>query len=298
MKHFIGIDLGGTNVKGIIIDQNGEIIKQHYIPTLDAGDSTWRVNVLEMVFYLKNWLQSPIMAVGMSAPGLPDEKNTCIAYLPNRLSGLENFAWGNYLGETTFVINDAHSAIMAESSFGVARNYQNVLLLTLGTGVGGGLLINGQLYQGMSQMAGHLGHLTINANDDETSIVGMVGSLEYAIGNYSVQKRSKNKFESTWELVEAYRKNDAWATLVWLSSIQKLAIALSSLINIFSPQLIVLSGGITLADNDLFEPLSQYMALYEWRPGGKQTPIVQAHFGDMAGAIGAAGFAMKRVGEG
>ncbi|RDB04697.1 ROK family protein [Runella aurantiaca] len=293
--YIIGIDLGGTNVKGIIIDEKGTVLKQHYVATQDNGDTTWRVNVLEMVLYLKNWLQEPVAAIGMSAPGLPDEQNQCIAFLPNRLNGLENFIWSNYLGETSYILNDAHSALMAEATFGVAKGHKNVVLLTLGTGIGGGLLINGQLYQGLSQMAGHLGHLSLNATDDEVSIVGMPGSLEYAIGNYSVAKRSKGRFESTWELVEAYRKGDAWATLIWLSSLQKLAVALSSLVNAFSPELIVLAGGITFADDALFEPLKQFMDFYEWRPGGKKTPIVQAEFGDMAGAIGAAGFAMSKI---
>lgn len=292
----IGIDLGGTNIKGIVLDQNGEILKQHYIPTKDTGDASWRVHVLEMVLYLKNWLQEPIAAVGMSAPGLPDASNSCISFLPNRLNGLENFVWSDYLGEKTYIINDAHSAVMAETSFGAAKGSQNVVLLTLGTGVGGGLFLKGQLYQGLSQMAGHLGHLTVNATDDEPSIVGMVGSLEYAIGNYSVKRRSQGRFESTWELVEAYRKGDYWASFVWLNSVQKLAVALSSIINIFSPELIVLSGGITLADDALYEPLTQFMEIYEWRPGSKQTPIVQAHFGDMSGAIGAASFALSKVG--
>ncbi|NBB20636.1 ROK family protein [Runella sp. CRIBMP] len=293
--YIIGIDLGGTNVKGIIIDEKGTVLKQHYVATHDNGDTTWRVNVLEMVLYLKSWLQEPVAAIGMSAPGLPDEQNQCIAFLPNRLNGLENFVWSNYLGETSYILNDAHSALMAEATFGVAKGHKNVVLLTLGTGIGGGLLINGQLYQGLSQMAGHLGHLSLNATDDEVSIVGMPGSLEYAIGNYSVAKRSKGRFESTWQLVEAYRKGDAWASLVWLSSLQKLAVALSSLVNAFSPELIVLAGGITFADDALFEPLKQFMDFYEWRPGGKETPIVQAEFGDMAGAIGAAGFAMSKI---
>ncbi len=295
MKTAIGIDLGGTNVKGILLDENGEILKQHYVATHDDDEGKWRENVLEMVTYLRNYWQEPIDTIGMSSPGLPDSENTCISFLPNRLNGLENFDWSSYFGQRTYILNDAHSALMAESSFGAAKGYKNVVLLTLGTGVGGGLLINGQLYQGLSQMAGHLGHLSLNATDDETSIVGMPGSLEYAIGNYSVAKRSKNKFSSTWELVEAYRKGDPWATLVWLTSVQKLAVALSSVVNVFSPELIVLAGGITFADDALFDPLKQFMEFYEWRPGGKQTPIVQAHFGDMAGAIGAAGFALSKT---
>lgn len=294
MKYYIGIDLGGTNVKGLVIDEFGEVIKQHYVPTKDTGDDSWKVNVLEMVQFLKSWLQKSVEAIGMSSPGLPNEENSCISFLPNRLFGLENFNWSNYLGEKTYIINDAHAALMAEASFGAAKGKQHVILLTLGTGVGGGILINGNLYQGLGQMAGHLGHISLDAIDDETSIVGMPGSLEYAIGNYSIKRRSKGHFESTWELVEAFKKGDHWATFLWLNSIQKLAVACASLINALSPEVIVLSGGITLSDDALFEPLKCFLEKYEWRAGGKITPIVQAFFGDISGAVGAASFAIKK----
>jgi glucokinase len=291
----IGIDLGGTNIKGLIITESGEVICQHHIPTKDDGDGNWRANVKQMVDYLQSYLQAKVEVVGMSAPGLPNADNTAIAFLPNRLPGLENFVWQDYLGVKTMVLNDAHSALMAEANFGAAKGKQHVVLLTLGTGVGGGILINGQLYQGLSQMAGHLGHISLDATDEESSITGMVGSLEYALGNYSIQRRSRGVFDSTWALVEAYRKGDHWATYVWLTSVQKLAVALSSIANALSPELIVLAGGITLASEALFEPLNVFMEKYQWRPGGKQTVIVQAHFGDMAGAIGAAGFALQRM---
>ncbi len=292
---FVGIDLGGTNIKGVLVNEAGEVLKQHYVPTHDDPEGRWRENVLEMIRYFQNYWQKPIRAAGLSAPGLPDATNRSIAFLPNRLPGLENFVWEEYLGLPTYVLNDAHSALMAEASFGVAKGYQHVVLLTLGTGVGGGLLINGHLYQGLSQMAGHLGHITVNAQDDECSIVGLPGSLEYAIGNYSIERRSRGRYTSTWELVEAYRKGDTFATYTWLASIKALAVGLSSLINALSPECIVLAGGITLADDALFGPLRDFMAVYEWRPGGKSTPLVQAYFGDMAGAIGAAGFAMQKV---
>lgn len=293
--YFIGIDLGGTNVKGVILNELGEIIKQHYIATQDTGDASWRENVLEMVLFLQNYLQQPVIAVGLSGPGLPDAHNQCIAFLPNRLVGLEGFIWGEYFGLPTFVLNDAHSALMAEARFGVAKGMKNVVLLTLGTGVGGGLLINGELYQGLSQMAGHLGHIAIDSDDYTLSIVGTPGSLEFAIGNYSITQRTHGRFSSTWELVEAYRNGDHFATWVWLTSLRKLAVGITSLVNAFSPEAIILAGGITLADDALFEPLASFLDLYEWRPGGKKTPILQAHFGDMAGAIGAAAFAMQKI---
>ena len=143
-------------------------------------------------------------------------------------------------------------------------------------------------------MAGHLGHITLNTHDDECSIVGLPGSLEYAIGNYSIERRSRGRYTSTWELVDAYRTGEPFATYLWLASVKALAVGLCSIINTFSPECIVLAGGITLADEALFAPLQAFIDVYEWRPGGKSTPLVQAYFGDMAGAIGAAGFAIRK----
>jgi glucokinase len=295
MKVAIGIDLGGTNVKGILLNEMGEVLQKHYIPTSDEGDERWKVNVLEMVNYLKAKSQNQVEIIGMSAPGLANAENSCIAHLPNRLFGLENFVWADYFGTPTLVLNDAHAALMAEAKFGAVKGYKNAILLTLGTGVGGGILINGELYQGLSQMAGHLGHISINISDDERSILGIPGSLEYALGNYSIEKRSMGKFKSTHELLKAYSENDSFGTWLWLDAVRKLAISMASLINVFSPEIIVLSGGITLAGNLLFEPLQTFIDLYEFRPKGKKTSIEKAHFDDLSGAIGAAAFALNQT---
>lgn len=293
MKVAIGIDLGGTNVKGILMREDGEILKQHYIPTKDDAEGKWRENVLEMVNFLKDFHQKPIDLIGLSAPGLANADNKCIAHLPNRLAGLENFIWEEYFGTKTLVLNDAHAALMAEAKFGIIQGHKHAILLTLGTGVGGGIMINGQLYQGLSQMAGHLGHISLNANDDELSILGMAGSLEYAIGNCSIERRSMGRFQSTHELVEAYSIGDYFATWLWLDSVRKLAIAIASLINALSPEIVVLAGGITTAGDALFKPLHEFIELFEFRPKGKTTLIKQAKFADLSGAIGAAAFVFR-----
>lgn len=295
MKTAIGIDLGGTNVKGVLINEQGDILTQHYIPTHDDPEGKWRENVLKMVDYLKAFWLQPIDVIGLSAPGLPNAGNSYIAFMPDRLNGLENFVWGDYFNHATFVINDAHAATMAEARYGAAKGCQNVILLTLGTGVGGGLLINGDLYQGLSQMAGHLGHISINVDDDEESILGIPGSLEYAMGNYSLKRRSKGRFDTTQDLLNAYRKGDVYATWLWLDAVRKLAVSICSMNNMLSPEMVVIAGGIALAGDDLFNPLASFMDLYEFRPAGKKTLIRQAYFGDMAGAIGAAGFALSHT---
>lgn len=297
----IGIDLGGTWIKGVLMDiYTGEIVKQLYHPTnddKDKSDAHWRQAVADTVADLHEQANrlpggTTVKAVGLSAPGLPNDTNQYIAFMPGRLDGLEGFHWGHFLNQPVQVINDAHAALMAESRFGVAKGHQNVIMLTLGTGVGGGLLIDGKLFQGNYQKAGHLGHITVNTESD-LSITGQPGSLENAIGNATIEKRSLGRFTSTYQLLEAYKRGDYFAQWVWLSSVRHLAIGICALTNAFSPDLVVLGGGITQAEDDLMLPLAEFMNMHEWRPGGRSTPVKLAHFGDMAGAIGAASFAIQ-----
>ncbi|MEJ7769736.1 MAG: ROK family protein [Chitinophagaceae bacterium] len=295
MKVALGIDLGGTNVKGILLSEEGEVLHRHYIPTCDDASGKWRDNVVAMVDYLKKLHPRSIDIIGLSCPGMCDETNKFIAYMPNRLPGLENFDWQEYFGIETFVINDAHAALLAEASFGVLKGIKNAVLLTLGTGVGGGILINGELYQGQNQMAGHFGHICINPHDDELSLLGMPGSLEYALGNYSVRRRSAGRFQSTYELVAAYEKGDAFAVWLWLDLVRKLCLTIASVANTLSPQAIVLAGGITQAGDHLMKPLHQFLNVYEYRSSNKVTPVILARFTDLSGAIGAAAFAFTKI---
>lgn len=287
----IGIDLGGTRIKGVAIDENGRLLHQYYTETKDGDDAVWKNAVLQTVNDISKKLQLSKYNVGISAPGLPNATNTAIAFMPGRMQGLENFDWSKFLQCSAFVLNDAVSALMAEAKFGSAKNKTHVVMLTLGTGVGGAILINGQPYQGAFNKAGHIGHMVID-DDGDCDVTGMPGSLEECVGNCTVEKRSRGKFLSTHDLLLAYRNNDEFAKEVWLKSVRQLAIGLASITNILSPETIVLGGGITESGKDLFEPLEQFMHEFEWRAGGNKTEIVKATYGDLAGAIGAATFAM------
>ncbi|MCL4482385.1 MAG: ROK family protein [Bacteroidetes bacterium] len=288
----IGIDLGGTRIKAVAIDELGNILHRHYQPTNDGDDSIWKTAIAVAVHEIQGRLQSSNTLVGISAPGLPNASNSAIAYMPGRLQGLENFDWTEFLKTKTFVLNDAISAMMAEARFGAAKNKKNVVMLTLGTGVGGAILIDGKPYQGAFNKAGHIGHMVIDSEGDP-NVIGMPGSLEDAIGNCSIAKRTDGKYSSTHQLLEAIKKGDGFAGEVWLTSIKKLAIGLASITNILSPEMIILGGGITEAGKDLFEPLGKFISNYEWRAGGNQTEIVKAQYGDLAGAVGAACFARE-----
>jgi glucokinase len=195
------------------------------------------------------------------------KKTPTIAFMPGRLEGLENFVWKDYLNCSAYVLNDGVAALVAEAKTGAAKNSTNAIMITLGTGVGGALLINKQPYQGSFNKAGHIGHMVIDSNGD-ADVTNMPGSLEECIGNCTVEKRSKGKFTSTHELLDAYRNKDEIASQVWLVSVKKLAIGLASASNFISPDTIVVGGGIAEANDDLFIPLNKWFDEFEWQPGG------------------------------
>lgn len=288
-KIAIGVDLGGTRIKTVAVDGHGGLLYQEYTPTND-GYENWKQTIQGSIDQAKETLGLDNYVVGISAPGIPDQENSVIEFMPGRLNGLENFDWSNYLSRKTWVLNDAVAALMAEATMGSAKNRRNVVMLTLGTGVGGAILIDGKPYQGNFQKAGHIGHISLNC-EDNVDITGMPGSLEDAIGNCTIQKRSMGQYKDTHTLLEAYRAGDFFAKWVWLTSVRKLAIAIASISNMISPECVILGGGITEAGSDLAEPLERFLSLYEWRPGGNKVEIVKAQFNDMAGAIGAACFA-------
>jgi glucokinase len=289
----IGIDLGGTRIKGVALDQEGNQLEQLYTPTQDNAEQHWKKAIKETVCTLQEKLQGNPYVIGISAPGIPDENNAAISFMPGRLQGLEGFNWTDYLNHKTYVANDAIAAMAAEARYGEAKGLRHAIMLTLGTGVGGAILINGQIYQGAFQKAGHMGHMTVDS-DGENDICNLPGSLEEAIGNCSIEKRSLGKYAYTHQLLDDYRKGDPFAGWLWLSSVRKLSIAIASLTNILSPEKVILGGGITEAGKDLFDPLASFMEMYEWRAGGNKVEIVKAKFGDLSGAIGAAGFALMK----
>jgi len=288
----IGIDLGGTRIKAVALDTNGNVLQENYQPTNDGDGTVWKNAVSAAVKELQTFLKNEKINIGLSAPGLPNSTNTCIACMPGRMHGLENFIWSEFLQQPTYVLNDAVAAMMCEAEFGAAKNKKNVVMLTLGTGVGGAILIDGKPYQGAMNKAGHIGHMVIN-DEGDPDVTGMPGSLEECIGNCSIEKRSKGKFTSTHELLDAYKKGDEFAKNIWMKSVRQLGAGLASVANILSPEVIVLGGGITQAGDDLFIPLREFIKQFEWQPIGKTTEIVKATYGDMAGAIGAACFAMN-----
>lgn len=291
MAWSIGIDIGGTAIKAIAAHEDGTVIDRITRPTNDKSDSLadWVAHGKEVIKDFESTLGEPAQNIGLCAPGLADTQQRWISYLPKRLDGIEGFDWSKAL-ERDFkvpVLNDAHSALLGESWVGAAQKQENIVLLTLGTGVGGAILANGRLLKGHIGRAGHLGHMSQNI-DGPKSIANMPGAIETMIGNATVSERSNGRYSSTRKLVDAYEAGDSLASEIWLKSIRALGCAIASYINILDPEVVVLTGGITTAGDSLMNPLLEVLDEVEWRPGGHRVPIVFGKLDKWAGAMGAA----------
>lgn len=289
----LGLDLGGTQVKGLAVTGEGQVLAEEARLTGDAGEDTWRENVRAVAANLRGRFPTAAVA-GLCAPGLAARDGRTIISMPGRLRGLEGLDWGTELNLPTVVLNDAHAALLGEVWRGAARGGTNVLMLTLGTGVGGAAIVDGNLLYGHLGRAGHVGHLSLNP-DGAPDIVGTPGSLEDAIGDCSVAARSGGRFSTTRELVVAATAGDAAARDVWLRSVRALSAALAGLINILDPQTIVIGGGIAAAGDALFAPLRTTLDAMEWRVDSARVALVPAQLGPQAGAFGAAYRALQNL---
>jgi glucokinase len=282
----LGLDLGGTHVKGLVVDSAGRLLAEETHMTADNGAGAWQANVAAVAGTLRT--RFPLIAkAGLCAPGLTAANERSILTMPGRLRGLEGLDWSAALSLPTVVINDAQAALLGEVWQGAARGMKNVLMLTLGTGVGGAAMVDGRVLRGHLGRAGHLGHISLNP-DGPRDIVGTPGSLEDAIGDCTVGARTGGRYSNTRALVTAAAAGDAMARAVWTRAVRALGASLAGLINVLDPQMIVIGGGIAAAGDSLFGPLRAALGEFEWRVGAEGVAVVPAQLGTLAGAYGAA----------
>jgi glucokinase len=298
MGLYVGADIGATHTKIIGIDTAGQIEQKKTVETHDSIPDTsrkidyWLNSIRTAVEGVAEESSMLLSGVGIAAPGLVASDELSIAHMPGRMEGLASLNWTEQLEykEAVPVINDAQAALLAESWIGAAGDVTNAVLLTLGSGVGGAVMIDGRVLRGPNGRAGHIGHMALDL-DGSPDICGMSGSLEELVGELSLPRRSRGRFERYDQLLEAYRGGDIHARELWLRSVRALATGIASIINIVDPEAVVLGGGVSAAE-ELAEPLRAFMNELEWRPGRTEVPVRTAQLGSYGGAIGAARRAM------
>jgi glucokinase len=289
MKYALGIDIGGTNIQALAVTPTGRVLADTVTPTGDNRGEDWVMNAQTLKLMTRKILGKQPTWIGVAAPGLASKDQRSIFCMPGRLPGLEGLVWRKVFktAHPVPVLNDAHAALLGEVWRGAARGARDAVLMTLGTGVGGAALVDGRLLRGRIGRAGHVGHISLDPGG-KGDIARTPGSLEDAIGECTLRERTKGRFDSIQALVAASKGNDPDAQRIWDKSVKALAAGIASLINVLDPEVVVIGGGISKAGAALFRPLNQYLAEFEWRPGGARARIVPAKLGDRAGAFGAA----------
>jgi glucokinase len=297
MDYAIGIDLGGSSVKAVAVTSSGQILEQEN-QDFDISEKLDFAETIKDLFHsIQRKQTQPATCFGLAAPGLAALDNFAIAHMPGRLQGLEGLNWTDYLSASKKVpvLNDAHAALLGESWLGAAKGLKNVVMITLGTGVGGAAIVGGKLLRGAIGRAGHLGHNCVDMAAPP-DVTGIPGSIEYFIGNYNIQDRSNGRFLTTHDLIRAYDARDAEAQKIWLKSLQALACSISSYINILDPEAVIIGGGVARAGKSLFAPLEKFLRPIEWQPGGHKARLLPAQLGEFAGALGSAWNALENCG--
>ena len=313
-KLYIGIDLGGTFIKGGIVDGEGNILVSDKIPTeSDVGNMRVAENISRLIDNLIEScgaLREAIVGVGIGSPGMIDREGGVVLYSNNL--GFRDFPLAAEVsrlsGFKTVISNDASVACLGEARFGAAKGKKNVVMLTLGTGVGGGIIIDGSLYEGQMSAGGELGHTTL-VSGGELCNCGRRGCFERYASAKALTRQTciamqRDKTSKMWEVgaLDAvngetafrYADTDMTARLVVGDFIRYLADGIISLANAFRPEVIVIGGGLSAEGENLLAPLRAVLdrEIYGGTCGPR-VELVKATLENRAGTLGAAALVME-----
>lgn len=308
----IGIDLGGTNIAAAIVSEEGKILIKESIPThRERSDEEIIKAMAELSVSLiekAGMDKSQIHSIGIGSPGMVDSEKGTLIYANNlnfRNSSVAK-VFQRYFNVPVYLENDANAAAFGEYESGAGKKYRDMVAVTLGTGVGGGIIIDGKIISGSFGGGGEIGHAVILADGDECSC-GRKGCWESYSSATGLIKHAKqiaiNHPESLLNKLvkgdldkmnakipfDAAQKGDTWATMLIDDYIKYLAIGLTNVIHYLQPQVIVLGGGVSKQGDNLIIPLQQKIEKEIY--GGKEffkTEIKIAELGNEAGIIGAA----------
>ncbi len=310
-KLSIGVDVGGTAVKAGLVEERGAVLQALEVPT-EASRGVDHVldRLADVVKKLRAAAESQtrsVVGVGIGVPGTLSRKRGIVISPPN-LPGWKNVPIVDRLTAATGLPvrldNDANNAAFGEFLCGAGRGVQDMVMLTLGTGVGGGIIAGGRLWGGALENAGELGHMIVQTGGRRCGC-GQLGCLEalasatatvttarelMAQGRESILQKiikSGRELESE-DIVKAADEGDAVAREAWMQTCRYLAIACINIHHILNPQRIVLAGGMSKAGDSLLRPVRQFIAELESKMLGDPPEIRLAELGNDAGFIGSA----------
>ncbi len=310
---YIGVDLGGINIAAGLVDDEYNIINKSSVPTgrtrsfeeimKDMADLCLKVT--EDAGYK----MSDVKCIGIGAPGTTDDEGKGIVYANNLDSflnvSLESEIQKYFHGMPVYVENDANAAAYGEMLAGAAKDSHSAVIITLGTGVGGGVIINNKIFSGFNHAGSELGHMVIVKDGVEctcgrkgcfevyASATALIRETAEVIAEYpdsiihEMVEKNSNKISGKTAFIAA-KQGDAAGKKIVEQFIEYLGIGVSNVINILQPEIVVIGGGISKEGENLLVPLREYVKRNIYTKEGPITKIMAAKLGNDAGIIGAA----------
>lgn len=304
----IGIDVGGTNVKLALVGENGEIVYANTVSTYaEMGFEYTLKNIKDAIYELiKETKNNDIKGIGFDFPGQIDYKNGIVKLAPN-IPGWVDVPIAKIISEEfklpVKIDNDVHCAALGELKYGAGKGCENFVCMTIGTGIGSGIVLDGKLVRGATNVAGELGHIKLSVNDGPLCGCGDYGCLEayasgpaivkmaqeYIMGGKSAKFKEIAKGEelTPYIVAQAAEQGDAVAKRIYAKIGEYVGIGLVSVINLLNPEKIIIGGGVAGAGDILFNPIRKVVKERAMTVAGSAVEIVPAQLGNNAGVIGA-----------
>lgn len=309
---FAGIDIGGTTIKFGLVDARGKVLYHEQRPTMaEKGPRPLMhlvTNIGERLLYFAAEEEYDVRHLGVGTPGAVDFRTGQVIGPSPNIEGWRGMPIGENLHERlnipVFVDNDVNAMALAEAKFGAARGARSVVCATVGTGVGGAIIIDGKLWRGATHAAGELGHMTINFDADFVHS-GIPGSIEGYCSSSAILSRTRQAlangltpaFEAVLEngldslsirkVFAALRKGDETAQAIITETAGYLGTGLAGIVNLLNPEVIVIGGGIAEGGGGFIAAVTARIKELAFDSAVEQLQVVKASLGNDAGFIGA-----------
>lgn len=308
-KFSAALDVGGSNIQIVLANKNQQIVARLKIATYaEAGPERVIEQLVDAVWQIIATCQAQrkdLTAVGVCIAGFYDWQKRLLVHSPN-LSGWSNVPLESILvqkfGVPVLVENDANAAAVGETRLGAGANQQSVIFITISTGIGAGLVLNGQLYRGHSGLAGELGHFIVQPGGASCGC-GQQGCLEAVASGTAIARRARAAILSgqatnlqtlvnnpaavtAEDVFRAASAGDSLAQGIIDEAIYYLGLALVSIINLFNPSVVVLGGGVSAAGEALLTPLRRIVKEHAISTAARDVQLKPAALGEEAGVVG------------
>lgn len=307
-KYAVGVDLGGTNIKIGIVSDKGKLVKSISIKTeADCGPKTVIANIIKGVEAILSKNKLKIQGIGIGCPGVVSIKKGIVENAPN-LPGWKNVKLGPLINEKfsykVHLENDANAAAIGELMFGAGKKFDSFVMVTLGTGVGGGIVFNKKIFRGEFGAAGEIGHISIDVNGPKCNC-GSTGCIEAYAGNSYLKEQIRSELKDypdskVWKLIEndlskvspriiqaASEKKDAYAKFVIERMGKQLGAALASLSNLLDISTFIIGGGVAGFGKPLLDSARKTISGRVLLPLRQRVLVIPAKLQNEAGIKGA-----------